>query len=93
MRPPTGTIESCARSWWGLRLGGVFVSGSRRYADPATYLYAPKQWARRQAEFRKLVGEDSSLHREPGPQPSPKPRPEVAFEAAFGVARLAGPAS
>jgi hypothetical protein len=46
-----------------------------RYADPATYLYTPEQWAQRRAEFCKLAGEHSSLHREPAP------------EAASGVAR------
>ncbi|WP_165959953.1 hypothetical protein [Nonomuraea longispora] len=31
------------------------VLGSRRYADPATYLYTPKQWAPR-SEYCRLVG-------------------------------------
>jgi hypothetical protein len=38
-----------------LRSGDVFVPGSRRYADPATYLYTPEQWAPRRADFCKLV--------------------------------------
>ncbi|MGH3195970.1 MAG: Tn3 family transposase [Streptosporangiaceae bacterium] len=40
----------------GLRSGDIFVPGSRRYADPATYLYTPQQWAPRQAGYCKLVG-------------------------------------
>ncbi|MEV4020472.1 hypothetical protein AB0J35_59335, partial [Nonomuraea angiospora] len=39
----------------GLRSGDVFVPGSRRYADPATYLCTPEQWAPRRADFCKLV--------------------------------------
>ncbi|MEU7838319.1 Tn3 family transposase [Nonomuraea sp. NPDC049129] len=41
-------MTGCARD--------VFVPGSRRYADPATYLYSPEQWAPRRADFCKLVG-------------------------------------
>ena len=40
----------------GLRSGDVFVPGSRRYADPATYLYTPAQWKPRQAGYCQLVG-------------------------------------
>ncbi|GAA3466556.1 hypothetical protein [Nonomuraea roseola] len=39
----------------GLRSGDVFVPGSRRYADPTTYLYTPEQWAPRRAEYCRLV--------------------------------------
>jgi hypothetical protein len=39
----------------GLRSGDVFVPGSRRYADPATYLYTPAQWRPRQADYCRLV--------------------------------------
>lgn len=39
----------------GLRSGDVFVSGSRRYADPGTYLFSPEQWEGRRAEFCRLV--------------------------------------
>src|SRR5437868_3341518 len=39
----------------GLRSGDVFVPGSRRYADPSTYLFTPEQWAPRLAEFCQLV--------------------------------------
>ncbi|MEQ4724612.1 Tn3 family transposase [Nonomuraea sp. B19D2] len=57
--------ETAYRHYWelcvvlalrdGLRSGDVFVPGSRRYADPATYLYTPEQWAPRRADFCKLV--------------------------------------
>jgi hypothetical protein len=40
----------------GLRSGDVYVPGSRRYADPATYLYTPAQWKPRQAGYCRLVG-------------------------------------
>ncbi len=40
----------------GLRSGDVFVPGSRRYADPATYLYTPQQWELKRAGFCQLVG-------------------------------------
>jgi TnpA family transposase len=40
----------------GLRSGDVYVPGSRRYADPATYLYTPAQWQPRQAGYCQLVG-------------------------------------
>ncbi len=39
----------------GLRCGDVFVPGSRRYADPASYLLSPEQWEPRRAEFCALV--------------------------------------
>ncbi|MBV9728827.1 MAG: Tn3 family transposase [Pseudonocardiales bacterium] len=39
----------------GLRSGDVYVPGSRRYADPATYLYTPAQWKPRQADYCQLV--------------------------------------
>ncbi|MEU4409076.1 Tn3 family transposase [Streptosporangium sp. NPDC023963] len=61
--------ETAYRHYWelcvvlalrdGLRSGDVFVPGSRRYADPATYLYTPEQWAPRRADFCKLVGKPS----------------------------------
>ena len=44
----------------GLRSGDVYVPGSRRYADPATYLYTPAQWAPKQAGFCKLVGKPAN---------------------------------
>jgi TnpA family transposase len=40
----------------GLRSGDVHVPGSRRYADPATYLYTPDQWAPKQGDYCRLVG-------------------------------------
>jgi hypothetical protein len=39
----------------GLRSGDVYVPGSRRYADPATYLYTPAQWKPKQADYCQLV--------------------------------------
>jgi hypothetical protein len=39
----------------GLRSGDVFVPGSRRYADPGTYLFTPQQWEPRKAEFCTLI--------------------------------------
>ncbi|MFD9949569.1 Tn3 family transposase [Nonomuraea sp. NPDC059023] len=39
----------------GLRSGDVFVPGSRRYADPGTYLFTPEQWGGKRTEFCKLV--------------------------------------
>nr|WP_245718261.1 DUF4158 domain-containing protein [Nocardia miyunensis] len=40
----------------GLRSGDVFVPGSRRYADPATYLLTADQWKPQREEFCRLVG-------------------------------------
>ena len=40
----------------GLRSGDVFVPGSRRYADPASFLLTPGQWEPRRAEFCHLAG-------------------------------------
>jgi TnpA family transposase len=40
----------------GLRSGDIYVPGSRRYADPATYLYTPAQWSPKQGEYCRLVG-------------------------------------
>jgi hypothetical protein len=39
----------------GLRCGDVFVPGSRRYADLASYLLTPARWAPKRAEFCALV--------------------------------------
>jgi TnpA family transposase len=47
----------------GLRSGDVHVPGSRRYADPGTYLFTPAQWAPRQAEFCALVGKPADGRR------------------------------
>jgi Domain of unknown function (DUF4158) len=44
----------------GLRSGDIFVPGSRRYADPATYLYTPQQWAPKRAGFCQLTGKPAS---------------------------------
>lgn len=43
-----------------LRSGDVWVPGSRRYADPGTYLYTPTQWAPRRDDYCRLVGKPSS---------------------------------
>ncbi len=40
----------------GLRCGDVFVPGSRRYTDPASFLLTPQAWAPQKAEFCHLVG-------------------------------------
>jgi TnpA family transposase len=40
----------------GRRSGDVFVPGSRRYADPGSYLFTPERWEPRRAEFCALVG-------------------------------------
>jgi TnpA family transposase len=40
----------------GLRSGDVFVPGSRRYADPASFLLTPGQWLPRRSEFCRLAG-------------------------------------
>ena len=40
----------------GLRSGDVYVPGSRRYADPASFLLTPEAWAPQRAEFCDLVG-------------------------------------
>ena len=39
-----------------LRSGDVFVPGSRRYADPASFLLAPAAWEPLRAGFAALVG-------------------------------------
>ncbi|WIM92594.1 Tn3 family transposase [Actinoplanes oblitus] len=39
-----------------LRSGDVFVPGSRRYADPASFLRTAEAWAPRKVEFCHLVG-------------------------------------
>jgi TnpA family transposase len=44
----------------GLRSGDVFVPGSRRYADPSTYLYTPRRWAPRHEEYCRLVGKPAA---------------------------------
>lgn len=40
----------------GLRSGDVFVPGSRRYADPSSFLLTTEQWQPRRAEYCQLVG-------------------------------------
>ena len=43
----------------GLRSGDIYVPGSRRYADPSSYLFTPAQWAARRSEFCALAGKSS----------------------------------
>ena len=40
----------------GLRTGDVYVPGSRRYSDPATYLLTSDKWSAQRVEFCQLVG-------------------------------------
>ncbi|WP_212735088.1 Tn3 family transposase [Herbidospora galbida] len=40
----------------GLRSGDIFAPGSRRYADPASFLLTPEAWAPQKVEFCHLVG-------------------------------------
>ena len=44
----------------GLRCGDVFVPGSRRYADPASFLLSAQAWEPRRAEFCQLAGRSPS---------------------------------
>jgi hypothetical protein len=44
----------------GLRSGDVHVPGSRRYADPASFLLTPGQWKPRRLEFCHLVGKPAA---------------------------------
>ncbi|MFI2577420.1 Tn3 family transposase [Streptomyces rochei] len=43
----------------GLRSGDVFVPGSRRYADPASFLLTPELWAPQRVGFCHLVGKSA----------------------------------
>ncbi len=40
----------------GLRSGDVYVPSSRRYADPASYLFTSAQWEEQREQFCQLVG-------------------------------------
>jgi hypothetical protein len=44
----------------GLRSGDVYVPSSRRYADPASYLFTPEQWRGQREQFCQLVGKPAS---------------------------------
>ncbi|WP_349877130.1 Tn3 family transposase [Micromonospora sp. HUAS YX12] len=44
----------------GLRSGDIFVPGSRRYADPASFLLTPEAWAPQRTEFCHLVGKPAA---------------------------------
>ncbi len=45
----------------GLRSGEIWVKGSRRYANPASYLIAPEVWERDRAELLKLTGKPATF--------------------------------
>jgi hypothetical protein len=45
----------------GLRSGDVFVPGSQRYADPASFLLTPEAWAPQKVEFCHLVGKPGEV--------------------------------
>ena len=45
----------------GLRSGDVHVPGSRRYADPASFLLTPQQWGPRRLEYCHLVGKPATV--------------------------------
>ena len=44
----------------GLRSGDVYVPGSRRYADPASFLLTPQQWEPQRLEFCHVAGKPAS---------------------------------
>ena len=44
----------------GLRSGDVFVPGSRRYADPTSFLLTVEQWEPQRVEFCTLVGKPAA---------------------------------
>lgn len=44
-----------------LRSGEIWVKGSRRYANPASYLIAPDVWERDRAELLKLTGKPATF--------------------------------
>ena len=44
----------------GLRSGDVYVPGSRRYADPASFLLTPQQWEPQRLEFCHVTGKPAS---------------------------------
>ena len=44
----------------GLRSGDVHVPGSRRYADPASFLLTPQQWEPQRLEYCHLVGKPAT---------------------------------
>ncbi|PZS26376.1 MAG: Tn3 family transposase, partial [Pseudonocardiales bacterium] len=44
----------------GLRCGDVYVPGSRRYADPTSFLLTAEQWEPQRVEFCSLVGKPAA---------------------------------
>jgi hypothetical protein len=75
-RAAKGGDVSAYRHYWelcvlmalrdGLRSGDVHVPGSRRYADPASFLLTPQQWEPQRLEFCHVTG-----NRRPRPTPWP----------------------
>jgi hypothetical protein len=64
-----GDVTACRHYWElcvlmalrdGLRSGDVHVPGSRRYADPASFLLTPQQWEPQRLEFCQVAGEPAS---------------------------------
>jgi hypothetical protein len=47
----------------GLRSCDVHVPGSRRYADPASFLLTPQQWEPQRLEYCHLVGKPPGRRR------------------------------
>ena len=44
-----------------LRSGEIWVKGSRRYANPASYLIAPEVWERDRTDLLKLTGKPATF--------------------------------
>ncbi|MGH3194130.1 MAG: Tn3 family transposase, partial [Streptosporangiaceae bacterium] len=64
-----GNVVACRHYWElcvlmalrdGLRSGDVHVPGSRRYADPASFLLTPQQWEPQRLEYCHLVGKPAT---------------------------------
>ncbi|HSH58765.1 MAG TPA: hypothetical protein VK988_03810 [Acidimicrobiales bacterium] len=64
-------VEVCSRHYWelaalfavrgALRSGEIWVEGSRRYGDVASYLIRPEEWPAIREEVRELCGLASSF--------------------------------
>ncbi len=64
--PGGGGDENLYKHYWelctlsalhaGLRSGEIWVEGSRRYANPATYLISPQDWPSQRGEVLELTG-------------------------------------
>jgi hypothetical protein len=64
-----GDVTACRHYWElcalmalrdGLRSGDVHVPGSRRYADPSSFLLTPQQWEPQRLEFCHVAGKPVS---------------------------------